>query len=306
MRIVLIGQAAFGQKVFSRILEDGDQVAGVFCPPDPPDAANPLCDLAKANHVPVFQPPKMRDPQVFDTFVSLQPELCIMAFVAQIIPERILFFPPLSTIQYHPSLLPHHRGGSAINWAVIQGEQTTGLSIFWPDKGIDTGPILLQKEVEISPDDTTGSLYFEKLFPLGVDALAEAIQMIKTGTAPHIPQDNSQATYEPLCTPELVEINWSDPVARVYNLIRGANPKPGAWSSYHQVPVKFFDCRPVVDGEKHQPGEVTSLLPDGFEVACSNGRIQVSRVQLIGQAKVHSADFSAAVHLKVGDFFGNP
>ena len=136
----------------------------------------------------------MRDPEVYEEFRKLKPDLNVLAFVTDIIPQRVLDLPRLGSIQYHPSLLPKHRGGSAINWAVINGETKTGLTIFWPDKGIDTGPILLQKEVEIGPDDTVGSLYFNKLFPLGVEALAESVQLVREGKAPRIAQDEAEAS----------------------------------------------------------------------------------------------------------------
>ena len=155
MRVVIIGQAAFGEKVLEAILEKGEEVVCVFCPPERPDKPDSLRHLAERRGIPVHQPRQMRDPEVYDRYVKLQPDLNVMAFVTDIVPERILNLPRCGTIQYHPSLLPKHRGGSAINWAVINGESQTGLTIFWPDRGIDTGPILLQKEVEIAADDTT-------------------------------------------------------------------------------------------------------------------------------------------------------
>ena len=179
MRIVLIGQAAFGEKVLEAILALGEEVVGVFCPPDRSGKANALRDLAHRHSIPIYQPSRLRDPEVFETFKYLRPDLNVMAFVTDIVPERILNLPRCGSIQYHPSLLPTHRGGSAINWAIINGETTTGLTIFWPDHGIDTGPILLQKQVPIGPDETCGSLYFDKLFPLGVTALTQAIEMVR-------------------------------------------------------------------------------------------------------------------------------
>jgi len=172
MRIGLMGQAAFGERVLQTLLERGEDVVCVFVPPERPgQGADPLRELALRQNIKVFQPSNLRDPQLISDYARLAPDLGVMAFVTDIVPVGLLDSPRLGTIQYHPSLLPRHRGGSAINWAVISGETRTGLTIFWPDGGIDTGPILLQKEVDISPDDTTGSLYFNKLFPLGVEAL---------------------------------------------------------------------------------------------------------------------------------------
>ena len=179
MRIVLIGQAAFGEKVLQKLSEGDNEIVGVFTTPDINGRANPLKELADKLEIPVFQPVKMRDTDVYTEHSKLKPDINVLAFVTDILPESILNFPEFGSIQYHPSLLPKHRGGSAINWAVINGETKTGITIFWPDKGIDTGPILLQKEVEISPDDTVGSLYFNKLFPMGIDAIVESVDLVK-------------------------------------------------------------------------------------------------------------------------------
>src|SRR3972149_388106 len=197
MRIIIVGQGPFGEKVLQALIQKGGEVVGIFSPSDKRGEA--MTVMAEKSGIPVFRPNLMKDPQVYDAYSKLKPELAILAFVTDIIPEKLLTVPSLGTICYHPSILPRHRGASAINWALIQGDTRTGLTIFWVDKGIDTGPILLQKEVEIKPDDTTGSLYFNKLFPMGVHAMVEAVDLIKKGRAPRIPQDDSKATYEPPC-----------------------------------------------------------------------------------------------------------
>lgn len=304
MRIVLIGQAAFGEKVLEALLNKGENVVAVFCPPDPSDKPSPLKQLAESKGIPVYQPKRMKDPEVYDIFKQLQPDLNVMAFVTDIVPERILRLPRLGSIQYHPSLLPKHRGGSAIAWAIIQGETKTGLTIFWPDKGIDTGPILLQKEVEIAPDDTTASLYFNKLFPLGVEAIVEAVEMVRQGTAPRIPQDESLATYEPLLTEDLTVIDWSKPTEQVYNLIRGANPQPGAVTYFRGKKLKIFDCQRGEPPGPSLPGQVLNISQDGFLVGTGDGAILVKRVQPEGSAKIKAPEFIAASGLKVGDRLG--
>lgn len=304
MRIVLIGQAAFGEKVLEAILAKSEVVVGVFCPPDAPGKPNALRQLAECRGLPVYQPKRMRAPETLALYKTLRPELNVMAFVSEIVPACILNYPPCGTIQYHPSLLPRHRGGSAINWAIINGETRTGLTIFWPDADIDTGPILLQKEVVIDPDDTTGSLYFDKLSPLGVQAMVEAIEMIKAGAAPHIPQDESLATCEPLCTEARTVIEWRQPIARIYDLVRGANPQPGAVTSWRGRRFKIFDCRRVNLACSAPPGEVCTVCDEGFEVAAPDGGLVVKRIQLEGKAKMKAREFVALSGLKVGDCLG--
>jgi methionyl-tRNA formyltransferase len=304
LRIVLIGQAAFGEKVLEALLNRGEDLVAVFCPPDAAGKPGGMRVLAEGRGIPVHQPKQMRDPEVRDAIRQLQPDLNVMAFVTDIVPLSILEMPTLGTIQYHPSLLPKYRGGSAINWAIIKGERITGLTIFWPDKGIDTGPVLLQKTVDIGADETTGSLYFGRLFPLGVDAVAEAVDMVKAGTAPRIPQEESLATWDPLCTEERTVIDWSRPVSQVYDLIRGANAAPGASTTLRRSRVKVFDAQRVETSQGGAPGKVLSVEPDGFVVASQGGGILVKRVQPAGAAKTKAPEFIASSGLKVGDTLG--
>jgi len=305
MRIVLIGQAAFGEKALQTLADRGEEVVGVYTSPDIPGRTNPLKELAVQLGVPAFQPESMRAPEVYNDYVKLKPELNVMAFVTDIIPESILNYPGLGTIQYHPSLLPRHRGGSAINWTIINGETKTGITIFWPDKGIDTGPILLQKEAEISPDDTVGSLYFNKLFPLGIEAVAEGIELIKKGIAPRIPQDESQATYEGLCTEKEAVINWRQPVNKIYNLIRGTNPQPGAITYFRGKQFKVFDSELLAGVGGGLPGGIIDITGQGFAVAAADGAILIKRVQVKGSPKIGAGEFAGQLGLKAGDKLGD-
>jgi methionyl-tRNA formyltransferase len=303
MRIALIGQAAFGEKVLEALLAEGEQVCVVYMPPDAQGSkGNAFKQLAEKNGVPVRQPAKMRDAGVFEEYKSFEPDLNVMAFVTDIVPLSILNHPALGTIQYHPSLLPRHRGGSAINWAVINGEPKTGLTIFWPDEGLDTGPILLQKEVTIEPDDTIGTVYFNKLFTLGVEALVESVALVRAGTAPKILQDLAEGEYEPLC--KRMVIDWMYPVGVVYNVIRGCNPSPGATTRYAGNELKIFECEKWNDSGIEVPGTITTVLDSGFLVAANGGSIFVKRVQPAGSGKISAAEYLAAAGLKVGDRLG--
>ena len=186
----------------------------------------------------------------------------------------------LGTIQYHPSLLPLHRGPSSINWAIIKGDSETGLSIFWPDQGLDTGPILLQKRVEISPDDSVGSLYFNHLFPMGVEAILESVDLVAAGNAPKIVQDESFATYEGWCGADDARIDWSQDVTTVHNLIRGCDPQPGAWSMFNGERVSLFGSTIAdIDSESSGAGTIVNIDDSGMTVACSGGAVRVKRVR---------------------------
>ena len=174
MRIVVHGQEAFGKAVLEKLLERKENVVAVFCAPDKAGRAeDPLKLFAKEKGLPVHQPKSWKTPEALELMKSFNADLCMMAYVTLFVPQPVLDAPKLGTIQYHPSLLPLHRGPSSINWPIAMGTHETGLSIFWPDEGLDEGPILLQKKVDIGPDETLGDVYFKKLFPLGVDAMME-------------------------------------------------------------------------------------------------------------------------------------
>src|SRR3989442_8091920 len=155
MRIILIGQAAFAEKTLEKLVAGGDEIVAVYCPLDPPSGKfDPVKTKAMALGIPVRQHKTLKAPEVRDEFVALKADLAVLAFVTQIVPEQAFSAPRLGSICFHPSLLPKYRGASAINWALIKGEAVTGLTVFWVDPGIDTGPILLQKDVKVGPDDT--------------------------------------------------------------------------------------------------------------------------------------------------------
>lgn len=304
MRIVVHGQQAFGKAVLEALIDRGENVVGVFCAPDKPGRPeDPLKTFARERGLRLGQPKSWKKPEVWEDLAALKPDLCVMAYVTLLVPQTALDLPTHGTIQYHPSLLPKHRGPSSINWAIIQGDDTTGLTIFWPDEKLDEGPILLQREVAIEPDDTLGSLYFGKLFPMGVEAMCEAVDLVRAGKAPKIPQDHSQATYEGWCRPEDVEIDWSRPVKQVYDLIRGANPQPGAWTRCDTDVLQIFDCRRLPAGPG-QPGEIVAVEADAFVVAAQGGAIRVMRVRPQGGEKMAAGDYVAMTGLKAGSRLG--
>src|SRR5579872_4445696 len=211
MRIALIGQAAFAEKVLHELHARGEEVVHVYAPPDSGGRPDPLKTKALELGLPLSEPASFKGEEIYRQFQALHADLAILAFVTLIVPERVLYTPRLKSICFHPSLLPRHRGASAINWAIIQGDSETGITWFWPDQGIDTGPILVQKRVPIAENDTVGSIYFNTLFPLGIDAMVEAVDLIKSGNAPSIAQDESKATYEPPCRDEHAKIDFAKP-----------------------------------------------------------------------------------------------
>ncbi len=303
MRIVVHGQQAFGRAVLERLVERGEDVVGAFCAPDRdgrPD--DPLKEFALEKGLTLHQPASWKTEDAGELMQSFAPDLCVMAYVTLFVPQPVIDAPKLGTIQYHPSLLPLHRGPSSINWPIIQGETKTGLTIFWPDEGLDEGPVLLQKDVVIASDDTLGSLYFNQLFPLGVDAMLEAVDLVRDGKAPRVAQDHSQETYESWCRKADDEIDWSKPAREVYNRVRGTNPQPGAWTKVGENELKIFDCNPTE--ASGAPGEVAGVSEEGFTVACGDGGLLVRRVRPHDGGKVSAADYVSSVGLAVGARLG--
>ena len=304
MRIVVHGQQAFGKAVLEALLERGENVVGVFCAPDKEGRPeDPLKTLALEKGLTLHQPASWKTDEAAELMQSFDADVCIMAYVTLFVPQKVLDIPRLGTFQYHPSLLPLHRGPSSINWPIIMGSTRTGLTIFWPDEGLDEGPVLLQKEVEIGPDDTLGSLYFNHLFPMGVAAMLESLDLVRDGKAPRVEQDHSKATYESWCRKADAEIDWSKPVDQVYNLIRGTNPQPGAWTTLKGQEVKIFDSARI--DASGAPGEVVAVSDEGVAVAAAGGGILIKKVRPAGSGKIAAGEFAAAEGIEVGSRFGS-
>jgi methionyl-tRNA formyltransferase len=283
-------------------------VAVYVAPEKPGQKADPLKDAALAAKLPVLQPASYKKPEVWEEFRALKPDLQVMAFVTLFVPEEFLNIPTKGSIQYHPSLLPKGRGASAINWPIIAGDSETGLSIFWPDNGLDTGDVLMQKTTPISADDTLGTVYFDRLFPMGVQAMMESVDLVKAGKAPRIKQDESLATYEGRCGADNAKIDWGKPWRQIYNLIRGCNPAPGAWTTIDGKTVQIFDAKPLPardpKGIGGKLGEVLDIDETGFSVVCADGRIRVMRVKPADGGKVAAGDYAKTVNLAAGTRLG--
>ncbi len=305
MRITLIGQSALGQKVLEALAQDdADEIVGVFAPPAKegrPD--DPVITSAKELGIQSFDFKRLRDQEAVDQFKALDPELCVMAFVTDIVPMEMINFPSLGTIQYHPSMLPKHRGPSSINWPIINGETETGLTIFWPDEGLDTGPVLKQVPVEIGSDETLGSVYFNKLFPLGVEAMVESVNLVREGNAPRIVQDESGATYEGWCRAKDVTVDWSADSSTVFNMIRGGDPQPGANTVFGETVVSLYDASRS-DSSPASAGEILEISDSGITVSAADGTVTIGRVREKGGPKQSAAEWAESKNISVGDRLG--
>ena len=309
MKIAIIGQQDFGKAVLEAFLARKDEVAGVFCAPEKPGARpDALKVAAQEKGVKVFQFGSLKSDEAKQALQSLQVDIGIMAFVLQFAPQDFVRIPKKGTIQYHPSLLPLYRGPSSINWPIIRGDRKTGLTIFRPTDGLDEGPVVLQKETEISPDDTLGTVYFDRLFPMGVKAMLEAADLVLANKHKEVVQDESKATYEGWCRKGEAKINWANHVDFIYNLVRGCNPAPGAWTTLEGKELQVFDARKVpvrtFGGVRGKIGEVVEVTEKSFQVTAQGGRIEVLRAKLGDGKKVASGELLAAGQIKPGALLG--
>jgi len=305
MKLIVMGQQAFGKDVLAKLLDTGtDEVVAVYCEPDRDGKpVDPIKEFALEKGLPVFQPAHFKDAATIDELASLGADLMIMAFVNVFVPEAARDTPKQGSICFHPSLLPLHRGPSAVNWPIIMGSTKSGFSWFYPTDGLDEGDVLLMWECPIEPDDTVINLYFKKIYPAAVDSVLEVCDLFRSGNPPHIVQDESLATYERRCVKKHARIDWNKPVGQVYNLIRGTNPAPGAWTTFKGEELGIFDSvRADGDGVS---SKVIAISDDGITIQAIGGRVLVKRVKPAGGGKQPASEWAAASGIAVGDVLGS-
>ncbi|HEY2782541.1 MAG TPA: methionyl-tRNA formyltransferase [Steroidobacteraceae bacterium] len=309
MRIAIVGQRDFGKAALDAFLKRGDSVAGVFCAPEKPgEAADPLRLSAEQLGVPVHALPSLRVEEARRALQALNVDLAVLAYVLQFVPQDFATIPRHGTIQFHPSLLPRYRGPSSINWPIILGDTRTGLTIFRPVDGLDEGPVILQKETPIGPDETLGKVYFGRLFPMGIEALIEAADLVVNGRASLTVQDESFASYEGWCRDPEARINWHTHVDQTYNLIRGCDPAPGAWTLFNQKKLQLYDARKhsarTFSQVKGKIGAITAIEAESLRVSAQGGQIEVFKVRYDGGKKLPAPQFCKEAGLSLGTILG--
>ncbi|XP_066561352.1 mitochondrial 10-formyltetrahydrofolate dehydrogenase [Amia ocellicauda] len=315
LKLALIGQSLFGQEVYSQLRKQGHKVVGVFTVPDKDGKADPLAVVAEKDGTPVFKFPRWRVkgkpiPEVVDAYKSVGAQLNVLPFCSQFIPMNVIDHPEHGSIIYHPSILPLHRGASAINWTLIHGDKKAGFSIFWADDGLDTGPILLQKQCPVEPNDTVDTLYNRFLFPEGIKGMVEAVQLIADGKAPRIPQSEEGASYEGIQKKSNSKVSLNQPAEAIHNWIRGHDKVPGAWTVIDGQAVTMYSSSllsgPVPSGQPldiegaSQPGLVTKnglVLFGSDEKMLLVKNLQFEDGKMIPASKYFSSGESTSVEL---------
>jgi methionyl-tRNA formyltransferase len=303
MRIAIIGQQDFGKAALEAFLSRGDTVAAVFCAPEK-GRPDPLRVAAEERGIPVHQLARLTDPAALEAMRQASADVGVMAYVTQFVPQDFCNVPKFGTIQFHPSLLPLHRGASSMSWAIICGRTETGFSIFRPTDGLDEGPVILTRAVRIEPEDTLGSLYFGKIFPMGVAGLVEAADMVVAGKAPALTQYEPDAGYEGIIREAESRINWANHVDITYNLIRGCDPAPGAWTTMDGKKLFVFNAakrtaRTFSEVKGKKLGEVVAVGPK-LVVHGQGGFVEIERVRPDGGRKVAVPEAGIAVGTILG------
>lgn len=304
MRLAIIGQQDFGKATLEAFLARGDDVAAVFCAPEK-GRPDPLRLAAEAAGVPVHQFPKLTDPAAQEALKAANAQIGVMAYVTQFVPQEFCNIPKFGMIQFHPSLLPLHRGASSMSWSIILGRKETGFSIFRPTDGLDEGPVIKMYPVPIEDEDTLGTLYFGKIFPMGVSGLIEVADMVIAGKAPAIAQYEPNAGYEGIIRDAESRINWANHVDITFNLIRGCNPAPGAWTTHEGKKLFLFEstkriARTFSEVKGKKIGEVVAQNGQSLVIHGQGGFIEVHRIRPDGGRKVAAAEAGISVGAILG------
>ncbi len=309
MDVLFMGTPEFAAPTLQALLGSRHDLRAVVTQPDKPAgrgrrlSAPKVKQLALAHEIPCLQPTALNDPTVEDALSALEPEVIVVAAYGKILPPSILNIPPMGCINVHASLLPKYRGAAPIQWAIINGETETGITIMLMDEEMDHGPILLQRPVPILPDETAGELH-ERLAALGPPCLLEALEGLEAGSLTPRTQDHAEATYAPMLSKEDGRLDWSEPAERVVNRVRGVTPWPGATTSLGGEPIKVWRASASSAEASGRPGEVVAVGEDGLTVACGRGALRIEELQVAGRRRMAAASFLRGYPVAPGTILG--
>jgi methionyl-tRNA formyltransferase len=304
-----MGTPEFACPTLQTLLDREEQVIAVFTQPDRPKGrgqklqAPPVKELALAHGIPVFQPIKVRAPEVIEQIRELRPDLIVVVAFGQILPKALLEIPPHGCVNVHASLLPRYRGAAPLNWCIVNGETETGVTTMLMDVGLDTGPMLLKKATPIDPDEDILSLH-DRMSQLGADLLGETLDGLKAGNITPQPQDDSDTCYAPLLKKEHGLIDWHQPAREIHNLVRGLASWPGTVTLLDGQPLKLF--RTAIGSGSGIPGTILSIGKEGIEVACGSGSLLIKELQAAGSKRMEAASFLAGHPLTIGTLLTTP
>lgn len=315
MRIVFMGTPDFAAEVLDSIVKAGHEVAGVVSQPDKPKGRGkavqftPVKEKAIENSIDVYQPVKVRDEQFVKLLTSLKPDIIVVVAFGQIIPKSILEMPRYGCINVHASLLPKYRGAAPIQWAVINGEEETGVTIMQMNEGLDTGDIMTKVSVKLDKQETGGSL-FDKLMYEGAKLCVETLTKIENNEITKIPQDDSKATYTKKLDKTLGNIDFSMPAIEIERLIRGLNPWPSAYTKLDNKTLKIWQAEVYEDrgdieiADRKEAGTITAVTKTSIDVLTGSGILSIKELQLEGKKRMTAEAFLRGMKLETGTLLG--
>ena len=297
MRIVFMGTPDFAEASLKKLIDEGFPVVGVFTQPDKPKGRgmemsfSPVKTLALANQIPVYQPEKMRDGTALAQIKALEPDILVVVAYGRILPDDILAVPKYGAINVHASLLPKYRGSAPIQWAVLNGDRTTGVSTMYLAHEMDTGDVIYTQETEIGEYETSGQL-FDRLKELGAELLVKTLRDIEAGCAPRTPQDHAKASYVTMLDKSLSPIDWNNSPRAVLKHIYGLQPWPVATMELEGAVYRVFAAAYTENRTDKTPGSVVSAGKEGIEIACAGGEtLRITELQAPGKKRMSAADF---------------
>lgn len=303
MRILFMGTPDIAAESLAALLEAGHEICGVYTRKDKPVGRKqlltppPVKTAALKAGIPVFQPQNLREGAAED-IRALAPQLIVVVAYGCILPKEILELPPLGCINLHVSLLPKYRGAAPVQWAVINGDKETGVTIMYMDEGLDTGDVIRTEKVPIAPEETSGEL-FERVSRTGAQVLCETVKLLERGGAARTPQKSEEATWAPALTREMGNMDITITAEKLHNLVRGLSPWPGAYLMQQEKKLKVLRCR--VADESGRPGEILALKP--LTVACGRQALALLSVVPEGKKEMDGTAFAAGRRLRIGDIF---
>ncbi len=305
MRILFMGTPDFAAVSLERLIADGHTICGVFTQPDKPRNRNkvtfsPVKECAITHKLPVYQPLKMRDGEALRIVQELAPELIVVVAYGKILPEEILNAPRYGAINVHASILPKYRGAAPINWAILNGEAETGVSIMYMAKELDAGDVIQVETLSIGPDETAPELW-QRLAKLGADTLSAVIPKLENGTAARTPQDHSRFTYAPMLSRELSPIDWNRSSRQIHDQVRGLLPWPCAATELNGKKFKIFETR-IGEKTDASAGTLLSAGKQGIQVACGDGTsLTITELQADGGKRMSAAAYLLGHPMKIAD-----
>jgi methionyl-tRNA formyltransferase len=306
LRIIFMGTPQFACPTLRMLIDRGENIVAAVTQPDRPKGRGqlmqqpPVKALAEQYGIPVLQPLKVRASEAIEEIRACSPDLIVVIAFGQILPKALLDIPRYGCINVHASLLPRYRGAAPINWCIINGETETGITTMMMDVGLDTGDMLLKKEIPIFPEDTASTLH-DRLSVLGAEAMSATLDLLKEERLSPEKQDDSLSCYSPMLKKELGEIRWDSSGRSIINLVRGVNPWPGAYTKIDGRVLKVHAVR--LGSSAGAPGEILATGKDGIEAACADGSIIIEEMQLEGKKRLKAVDFLAGCRIDPGSIF---